>query len=89
MSVILASFASNLMTSPFWVIRTRMMTQTPHTQYHYHSIHDGFSAIIKREGFLALYKGFIPSTIGIIHPIIQFPLYEQLKHEFQGEDGFD
>ncbi len=61
-----------------------MMTQTVNTRYHYHSIYHGFTSIIRKEGFLALYKGFIPSTIGIIHPIIQFPLYEQLKLEFQG-----
>ena len=31
------------------------------------------------EGFRALYKGFSATMIGIIHPIIFFPLYEKLK----------
>lgn len=28
---------------------------------------------------LALYQGLVPSMIGIVHPIIYFPLYEKSK----------
>ena len=35
--------------------------------------------ITKKEGFLALYKGLSACCLGLIHPIIYFPLYENLK----------
>ena len=32
-----------------------------------------------KEGPKALYKGFSATMIGVIHPIVFFPLYEKLK----------
>lgn len=36
-------------------------------------------AIVKEEGFLALYKGLGASVIGLSHVAIYFPIYENLK----------
>ena len=33
----------------------------------------------RNEGLASFYKGFVPSLVGIIHPVIMFPLYEHLK----------
>jgi len=35
--------------------------------------------IVNKEGFGAMYKGLSASYIGVIHPIIFFPLYEKSK----------
>ena len=35
--------------------------------------------IIDKEGFFALYKGIWASLIGIIHPLVFFPMYEMMK----------
>lgn len=35
--------------------------------------------IIDTEGFFALYKGMWASLIGIIHPLVFFPMYEMMK----------
>ena len=35
--------------------------------------------IAKTEGFLSFYKGILSSLIGLMHPIIQFIIYENLK----------
>lgn len=35
--------------------------------------------IAEKEGFFALYKGLIACSIGLLHPIVYFPLYENLK----------
>ncbi|KAJ3035837.1 hypothetical protein HDV00_003372 [Rhizophlyctis rosea] len=69
--------------NPLWVIRTRMMTQSnlagSKTSYYYTSIPNAVQTIIKDEGFTALYKGFMPSLLGISHVAVQFPLYEKFK----------
>jgi solute carrier family 25 (mitochondrial folate transporter), member 32 len=41
------------------------------------------SEIIKGEGVLALWKGLPPTLLGIIHPLVFFPLYEKLKIYFR------
>lgn len=35
--------------------------------------------IIEKEGFFALFKGLTACTFGLLHPIVYFPLYENLK----------
>ena len=48
--------------------------------------------IANKEGFLALYKGYTASIIGILHPLVFFPLYEKLKIYFMNnfeEKGAD
>lgn len=35
--------------------------------------------IVENEGFFALYKGLTACAIGLLHPIVYFPLYENLK----------
>ena len=65
--------------TPLWVIRTRMMTQNTQPGYFYKSIRHGLVDIIRKEGVVSLYKGLLPSLVGITHPLIQFPVYESLK----------
>ena len=47
----------------------------------YKNTFQAMKLIFKDEGFLSLYKGFIPSIFGISHVMIQFPLYEYFKKE--------
>ena len=35
--------------------------------------------IVKREGFLSLYKGVPASCFGLLHPLVFFPIYEKQK----------
>jgi solute carrier family 25 folate transporter 32 len=35
--------------------------------------------IYRKEGLLALYQGLTASLIGLMHPIIYFPMYEKSK----------
>ncbi|KAI8817414.1 mitochondrial carrier domain-containing protein [Fimicolochytrium jonesii] len=82
-----ASIGSSLVTmafvNPLWVIRTRMMVQSTvkgqASATHYTSTSHALSSILRTEGFSALYKGFVPSLLGITHVAVQFPLYERLK----------
>ncbi len=79
MSAITAGAVSNLITSPIWTIRTRMITQHGHKDYK--NVFDAFRKISSKEGFGALYAGLVPSLFGLIHVAIQFPLYEALKYQ--------
>lgn len=69
-------------TSPLWVIKTRIMTQSPLTNYMYSNSLDAFRSILAKEGVQGFYKGLLPSMLGVTHVVIQFPLYEKLKSRF-------
>ena len=46
----------------------------------------------QKEGIRALYQGFAASFIGLLHPIIFFPLYEKAKQfwiNYYGLSGED
>lgn len=43
-------------------------------------------SIAKAEGVFALWKGLPPTLLGIIHPLVFFPMYEKLKIYFKGEN---
>lgn len=89
LSAAAAGSLCNLITNPLWVIRTRMQTEiffnssTEHFNKKYAhgplSVFTNILEIVKLEGFRSLYKGFSATMVGIIHPIIFFPLYEKLK----------
>lgn len=50
--------------APMWTIRTRMMTQTNHEDYR-NSFH-AIRKIYQTEGLYALYRGLIPSMLGLV-----------------------
>jgi solute carrier family 25 folate transporter 32 len=59
-----AGAVSNTVIAPLWTIRTRMMTQTNHEDYRnpFHAAHK----IYKTEGLYALYRGVVPSMLGLV-----------------------
>ncbi|ORX88869.1 mitochondrial carrier [Basidiobolus meristosporus CBS 931.73] len=81
-----AGATSSIMTNPLWVIKTRFMTQSRTTSYHYKNTLDAFSTIWREEGIRGFYKGLTPSLLGVFHVAVQFPLYERLKLILKTED---
>ena len=88
-AAVAAGAVQNTVTNPLWVVRTRMMTAV----YHGDNMAAMSTAAVLRhifvhEGFAGLYKGLKASFFGLSHVAIQFPLYEELKRQFQQhEDG--
>lgn len=69
-------------TYPFDVIKTRlsMLEADAKAQPRYKGIWDCATTTVKQEGFLALYKGFIPTIVGNTPYIaIQMSLYTSLQ----------
>ncbi|KAI8847661.1 mitochondrial carrier domain-containing protein [Chytridium lagenaria] len=79
LATIVASISSTVLTTPIWVVRTRLMIPKQTSEYHYTSVIHAFKTIVKEEGWHALYKGLGPSLLGISHSVVMFPLYEKLK----------
>jgi solute carrier family 25 folate transporter 32 len=73
-----AGFLTSLLTNPIWVIKTRMCSQSNT----YTSVMHAFTKIYKYEGLRGLYKGLLPSMVGVSHGAIQFMLYEQMKQAY-------
>jgi len=82
-----AGSVNNLATTPFFTVKTRLQTQMPiltrglitKRPLKYNGTLDCFLQIVRKEGPLTLWSGFVPSMIGLIHVAIQFPLYEMFK----------
>ena len=81
-SAITAGAASTVLTNPIWVVKTRLMLQTPlgESRTHYRGTIDAFKKIITQEGVRTLYTGLVPSMLGLLHVAIHFPVYEKLKN---------
>ncbi|EGN98044.1 hypothetical protein SERLA73DRAFT_182903 [Serpula lacrymans var. lacrymans S7.3] len=82
-SAMIAGATSATCTMPFWVIKTRFMTQS-RREVRYRHTFDAAHMIYRTEGLRAFYRGLLPSLLGITHVAVQFPLYEQLKVWAQG-----
>lgn len=80
------------MTSPIWVVKTRLCLQyglgDPNTVSNsssivkYNGMMDAFKKIAVNEGIRGLYKGFVPGIWGVSHGAIQFMAYEELKSSY-------
>ena len=73
-------------TNPITVVKTRLCLQeklppaSVDSKRHYSGMLDAFLKIVKYEGCVGLYKGFIPGLFGVVHGAIQFMAYEDLKN---------
>ena len=87
---LVAASAAGLMTliftNPITVVKTRLCLQEKlptanvDSKRHYSGMVDAFLKIVKYEGCVGLYKGFIPGLFGVVHGAIQFMAYEDLKN---------
>jgi len=89
MAGVMAGVTATAITYPLDFIRSRLSIQSP-TFQEYTGIWDGFSKVVRREGFLRLYTGLTPTIAGIIpYAGIQLSVYDRTK-EFlakRREDG--
>lgn len=87
-----AGAATVLCTNPLWVAKTRMQVQSSVPASNgrcmlsgrewYQSTRHALSRIAQTEGIYGLYSGVAPSLLGVAHVMVQFPVYEFMKREF-------
>lgn len=91
----LAGIVNVLMTTPLWVVNTRLKLQgaTFRTKglecsktTKYKGIIDGLQRISKEEGLMSLWSGTGPSLVLAGNPAIQFMVYEAVKKFLMSED---
>uniref|UniRef100_A0A3P8PMP1 Solute carrier family 25 member 17 n=2 Tax=Astatotilapia calliptera TaxID=8154 RepID=A0A3P8PMP1_ASTCA len=86
---IAAGVVNVLVTTPLWVVNTRLKLQG--SKFHNEDIHptnysgilDAFVQIIRDEGIAALWNGTFPSLLLVLNPAIQFMIYEGLKRQLR------
>uniref|UniRef100_A0A7S2RK71 Mitochondrial carrier protein n=1 Tax=Eucampia antarctica TaxID=49252 RepID=A0A7S2RK71_9STRA len=76
-----AGIASNTLTNPIWMVKTRMQLLADNSvgQKAYANYGDVIQTIWKEEGVGGFYKGISASYWGCAEGCIQFILYEQIK----------
>ncbi|CAG4946017.1 unnamed protein product [Parnassius apollo] len=74
---IFAGSINVLITSPLWVVNTRMKLE----KNNYTSLVEGLRDVYKKEGMHGLWSGTVPSLLLVFNPAIQFMVYEALKRK--------
>ncbi|WZZ34387.1 hypothetical protein YC2023_017788 [Brassica napus] len=67
-------------TYPMDMVRGRLAVQTANSPYQYRGIAHALSTVVREEGPRALYRGWLPSVIGVVPYVgLNFAVYESLK----------
>ncbi|KAK9121720.1 hypothetical protein Syun_019337 [Stephania yunnanensis] len=67
-------------TYPMDMVRGRLTVQTEKSPYRYRGIFHALSTVLQEEGPRALYRGWLPSVIGVVPYVgLNFAVYESLK----------
>ncbi|KAJ6710357.1 SOLUTE CARRIER FAMILY 25 [Salix koriyanagi] len=67
-------------TYPMDMVRGRLTVQTEKSPYQYRGMFHALSSVLRQEGPRALYRGWLPSVIGVIPYVgLNFSVYESLK----------
>ncbi|EDO16882.1 hypothetical protein Kpol_1024p36 [Vanderwaltozyma polyspora DSM 70294] len=80
MAAATAGWATATATNPIWLIKTRLQLDKAGTTRKYKNSYDCLKSVVRNEGVTALYKGLSASYLGSIEGILQWLLYEQMKH---------
>ncbi|SCW03610.1 LAFE_0G14268g1_1 [Lachancea fermentati] len=80
LSAATAGWATSTLTNPIWLIKTRLQLDKAGKTKQYMNSWGCLKSIVANEGFLGLYKGLSASYLGSVEGILQWLLYEQMKH---------
>ncbi|CCD24213.1 Rim2p NDAI_0C05540 [Naumovozyma dairenensis CBS 421] len=80
MAAATAGWATSTATNPIWLIKTRVQLDKAGTTKKYKNSWDCLKSVVRTEGIYGLYKGLSASYLGSVEGILQWLLYEQMKH---------
>ncbi|CAB3251714.1 unnamed protein product [Arctia plantaginis] len=81
---IIAGSINVLLTSPLWVVNTRMKLEKTSCD----SLVEGLIELFRKEGAKGLWSGTLPSLLLVSNPAIQFMVYEYLKRQLKSQGSF-
>eukprot|EP00996_Jenningsia_fusiforme_P000439 NODE_1382_length_1560_cov_28.075447_g1244_i0.p1 GENE.NODE_1382_length_1560_cov_28.075447_g1244_i0~~NODE_1382_length_1560_cov_28.075447_g1244_i0.p1 ORF type:complete len:210 (-),score=26.95 NODE_1382_length_1560_cov_28.075447_g1244_i0:472-1101(-) len=78
------AYSDPFFTCPLWLVKTRMQlyelkASHEHSLPQYRSLTHGLRTIVQTEGIRGLYRGLPAQLLLVVHPSIQFSVYEPLK----------
>ncbi|VAH11380.1 unnamed protein product [Triticum turgidum subsp. durum] len=77
-------------TYPMDMVRGRITVQTEKSPYQYRGMFHALGTVYREEGFRALYRGWLPSVIGVVPYVgLNFAVYESLKDWLLQSNAFD
>lgn len=82
---IIAGSINVLLTSPLWVVNTRMKLDKTSCD----SLMEGLVELFQKEGAKGLWSGTLPSLLLVSNPAIQFMVYEYLKRHLKSRGSFN
>ncbi|CCF59862.1 hypothetical protein KAFR_0I00810 [Kazachstania africana CBS 2517] len=75
-----AGWATATATNPIWLIKTRVQLDKAGKTRQYKNSWDCLVNVTKNEGIHGLYKGLSASYLGSVEGVLQWLLYEQMRH---------
>jgi solute carrier family 25, member 33/36 len=81
-SSVTAGFVVHTLTSPIWVVKTRLQLQSG-DRLLYSGVRDCMVKLYEREGARGFYKGLSASYMGLSETGAQFAMYERMKRVLQ------
>ena len=67
------------LTNPVWVVKTRMFLDSRVMAQSDQRLLPALARLWREEGLRGLYRGFVPSVLGVSHGAVQFMTYEMAK----------
>ena len=67
------------LTNPVWVVKTRMFLDSRVMAQSEQRLLPALLRLYREEGVRGLYRGFVPSVLGVSHGAVQFTTYEMAK----------
>jgi solute carrier family 25 folate transporter 32 len=74
-----ASAVTALVTSPLFLVKTRLQLQLQHSPANYTGMVHAVKSIVRSDGVGGLYRGIVPALLLTSHGAIQFSAYEKMK----------
>ncbi|KAK3944143.1 mitochondrial carrier domain-containing protein [Diplogelasinospora grovesii] len=76
---LLAGAATQVITNPIWVLKTRMLSSDRNAAGAYPSMWTGATRLLREEGFLAFYRGLGVGMLAVSHGAVQFAVYDPAR----------
>lgn len=82
LSSTVAGFATQIITNPIWVVKTRMVSTDRNAPNAYKTTAAAFKGIYREGGVKLFYSGCFTSFAGVLQGSLQFAIYDTMKQTY-------